>query len=470
VLTAAPPHAAGRGAVSPNALALALAAADLLGVALCFNLSQWLLDRELSADLMLNWKLVLLGCYTFLAHYLLDLYTFDSQLSQLGMLERSLIGMFAIGAATALTVYVGGPGFIGGFVGRGVLALGLALLWVWSLSVRYAANAWYQTRASLVQWLVLARDDGVEPLIAQFRSRYRREGLLFLTRGPVAPAVPDSQTRVLGRWTELPEVAARHEVAGVVLACGDDLPQGVLDELLRMRLRGTRIHRLSDFYERYLFRLPVFNLDKNWVVLAHGFDLIHNPVGLRLKRYLDVAAALALLLLLAPLLLGLSVLLLATQGRPVLFSQRRVGEQGRPFTLYKLRTMRRDAEAQGPRYASRRDPRVTAAGAVLRRFRLDELPQLWNVLTGDMSFIGPRPERPEFTTDLQQRIPYYHLRHIVRPGLTGWAQVMYGYGDSADDAAQKLQYDLFYIKNYSLSLDLAIAVRSLKVILFGGGR
>jgi len=457
---------------SENLLALVLLAVDLAGVFTIFNLSHWLVTGELSANLLLTWKLVLISCSTFLIYYLLDLYRFESMLSQLGMLERSLIGMLLVAATTAIFVYIMGPAFIGGFVGRGVLAVSLGIFWLWSLSFRYAINAWLQGRRSQLQWLVMISDASLDLFISHFRSLYKRESLLFLVQDYAQEPRPDPgpNSHVVGDWNALDSAIEQYDVAGVIVVSRSSLPLELVDQLLEIRIKGTRIYDINDFYEKFLLRLPVFNLDQNWIAMSHGFDLIHNPMGLRLKRYLDISIALILGILLLPLILLSAVLVLITSGTPVLFKQVRTGENGIWFTVYKFRTMVADAEFDGAQYASLNDPRITRVGKLMRKFRIDELPQLWNVIVGDMSFIGPRPERPEFISDLRTRIPYYDLRHIVKPGLTGWAQVMYGYGDSTDDAEEKLQYDLFYIKNYSLVLDLAIIVRSIKVILFGTGR
>ncbi len=457
---------------SETGLAIGLLLLDLMGVMVLFNLSHWLVTGELSGDLLINWKLLLISCCTFLVYYLMDLYTFESTLTQLGMLERSLISILLVGTATALFVFLLGPSFIGGFVGRGVLAISLLSLWLWSLMCRYIINSWLQSHRSRVQWLVLINESNLDLFIDHFRSIYKRENLLFLVQDSSSQQQIDldEHSRIVGDWGYLDDAVKTFNPAGIILVPRTNLPDDLVDRLLKIRIRGVRIYDMNDFYEKFLSRLPVFNLDQNWIALSHGFDLIHNPFGLRFKRYLDVLIALVLCLILFPLIALTSLLVLITSGRPVFFSQQRTGENGIPFTAHKFRSMRVDAEADGAQFASRNDPRLTLIGGFLRKFRIDELPQLWNVMLGEMSFIGPRPERPEFVEVLRDRIPYYDLRHIVKPGLTGWAQVMFGYGDSTDDAVEKLQYDLFYIKNYSLMLDLSILIRSIKVILFGTGR
>lgn len=180
----------------------------------------------------------------------------------------------------------------------------------------------------------------------------------------------------------------------MIVVSRSSLPPELVDQLLKIKFGGTRIYDINDFYEKFLSRLPVFNLDQNWIAMSHGFDLIHNPMGLRLKRYLDVSIALILAVLLLPLIIIAAVLVLVTSGTPVMFDQIRTGENDVPFRVYKFRTMIQDAESDGAQYTSKKDPRVTGLGRLMRKFRIDELPQLWNVIVGDMSFIGPRPNGP----------------------------------------------------------------------------
>lgn len=443
---------------------------DMIGVVIIFNVSHFLVRDIMAADLLLNWKLLLICSITFLYYYLMDLYVFESSLTQLGHLERSFIAMSFIGLTTAIAVYAIGPSFIGGFVGRGVLATSLIALWLWSLSIRYLINAWLRSSRSQVKWLVLINQANITEFVSHFRSRHKDETLLLLVEALADDLTLDELTQVVGNWDELDTLIRREAVAGVIVVSKERLPRQLLEQLMQIRIHGIRVYDLNDFYERFLARLPLFNLDENWIAMSHGFDLLHNPFGLRFKRYLDLLFAIVLGIVLAPLLLVLVVLVFVASGLPIFYNQTRTGENGRNFVAHKFRTMVQDAETQGAQFAQVRDPRITAIGKLLRKFRLDELPQLWNVLKGDMSFIGPRPERPEFIEDLERRIPYYSLRHLVKPGITGWAQVMYGYGDSVDDAIEKLQYDLFYVKNYSLLLDMSIMIRSMKVVLFGTGR
>jgi exopolysaccharide biosynthesis polyprenyl glycosylphosphotransferase len=457
---------------SSNFTMMLLVAIDTVGIAIIFNLNHWLIAGHLAPDFLLTWKLSLVLGLTFLYFYLMDLYTFDSPYGQLGMLERSFIAIVLTGISVALFVYIGGPGFIGGFVGRGVLATSLLMVWFWSLSFRYIANLWFLQQRSQIHWLVIV-DDNPSQFLQDFRADFHAETILLLTRDGHPPDIEgqlDANTQTAGAWHELTDVMKQTPVSGVIVTSLEQVPFELVDRLMNIRIHGTRIYRLSDFYERYLSRVPIFHLSQQWLTTAHGFELIHNRIGLRFKRYVDVLIALVGGLMVSPLILATILLIAITSGRPILYRQVRTGENNRPFFCYKFRTMVEDAEADGIQYASVDDPRVIPCGRQLRKYRLDELPQLWNVLRGEMSFIGPRPERPEFIEGLEHSIPFYNLRHTVKPGITGWAQVMYGYGDSEVDATQKLQYDLFYIKNYSLLLDISILIKSIKVILIGTGR
>lgn len=452
---------------SSNFTILALFALDMLGIVFIFNFNHWLITGNFADTLLLTWKLVIVAGFTFLYFYLMDLYTFESPLSQLGMLERSFIAVVLTGITTSITVYILGPAFIGGFVGRGVLTSSLVMVWLWSLLTRYLLNHWFKQQRARLGWLVIA-DDDLGPFVQHFRSEYKYEQLLVLT--PPGKTFEDPDVTIVGTWDQLDDVLAEYRITGIIVGAPDHLPEELVDRLMKIRISGLRIYRLNDFYEQYLARLPVFHLNQTWIAMAHGFELIHNPIGLRFKRYLDILIAVLGGLILLPVFIAIALAIYLSMGRPILYRQRRTGENGAEFTVVKFRTMVTDAEDEGAQYATLDDVRITRVGRFLRKFRLDELPQLWNVLKGEMSFIGPRPERPEFIADLQRQIPYYNLRHVVKPGITGWAQVMYGYADSEGDAVEKLQYDLFYIKNYSLILDISIMVKSMKVILFGTGR
>lgn len=242
-----------------------------------------------------------------------------------------------------------------------------------------------------------------------------------------------------------------------------------VEELLNCKLAGIEVVDAPSFYETATRKLLIENITPSWFIFSHGFKVTWV---LRLcKRSMDIAASLAGLACFLPFIPFIVLAIKLDSPGPVLFRQTRVGQGDRPFTLMKFRSMRQDAEARtGAVWSQENDPRITKVGNFLRRTRLDEIPQLVNILRGDMSLVGPRPERPEFVNKLKERIPYYSERHYVKPGLTGWAQVRYPYGSSVEDAIEKLRYDLYYIKNISIFLDLFIIFKTFSVVLLGKGR
>jgi sugar transferase (PEP-CTERM system associated) len=275
---------------------------------------------------------------------------------------------------------------------------------------------------------------------------------------------PDSVIRPSGSLLDL---AQRFAVDEIVVAI-DDRRKGLpIEQILDCKMSGIRILEESHFLERQLGKIRLDALHPSQVIFSDGFT--QAILKRTEKRIMDVIIAALLLLLSSPLLLLAALAILIESGGPILYRQQRVGLRGICFDILKFRSMRVDAERNGPVWAAQGDARTTRVGRIIRRFRIDELPQLINVLRGDMSFVGPRPERPEFVAELAKAIPYYDLRHHVKPGITGWAQISYPYGASIKDAREKLQYDLYYLKNYSIFLDLNILLQTAQVILVGKG-
>jgi sugar transferase (PEP-CTERM system associated) len=272
---------------------------------------------------------------------------------------------------------------------------------------------------------------------------------------------------VLGTIEDVPAIVRARAVDRVVVSLADARGKLPMDKLLEMKLDGVAFAHLASVYEEYMGRIAVENLRPSWLIFSEGFR--KTRLLLALKRACDVVFASLALVLALPVMAAVAIAVKGTSPGPVVYRQRRVGLHGRVFTLRKFRSMSANAEAHGAVWAASADPRVTPLGRVLRKTHLDELPQLWNILAGDMSLVGPRPERPEFVTSLSRDIPFYGQRHIVRPGLTGWAQVCQAYASSVDDTMEKLQYDLFYIKNMSIGLDVYIAIRTIKIVLQGRG-
>ena len=265
----------------------------------------------------------------------------------------------------------------------------------------------------------------------------------------------------------LRELADRFAADEIVVAL-DDRRKGIpIHEILDCKMHGIQIFEEATFLERQLGKIRLDALRPSAMIFADGFGVVLRQTE---KRIIDVALASFLLLLALPLIAVTALAIALESSGPVLYRQRRVGLRGEAFEVLKFRSMKQDAEVEGqPVWARRDDDRITKVGQIIRKFRIDELPQLLNVLKGEMSFVGPRPERPEFVAELAQAIPYYDLRHHVKPGITGWAQVSYPYGSSINDSREKLQYDLYYLKNYSLFLDLNILLQTVQVILWGKG-
>ena len=247
------------------------------------------------------------------------------------------------------------------------------------------------------------------------------------------------------------------------------LDEPLAKKLFDAKMQGLKVEDMRSLYERFTARIPVDFIEDTWLLLEDGFNYNSNSTMRRGKRIFDVVFSLTLLILTLPILLFSALCIRLESRGPVFYTQKRVGLGGREFTVYKLRSMRPDAEKDGAMWAAEKDPRITRVGRFIRKTRIDELPQLVNVLKGDMSVIGPRPERMEFVRQLEEKLPYYSIRHTVKPGITGWAQVCYPYGASVEDAHYKLEYDLYYIKNLSLLLEAKIILKTIGVVLIPSG-
>ena len=264
------------------------------------------------------------------------------------------------------------------------------------------------------------------------------------------------------------ELIEKLSIETVVVALEDRRMTLPIKDLLRAKLAGVEVREREEIYEQVTGRIAVGAMRPSYLIFNEGFR--RHPWAALVKRAVDVVVSIVMLLVLWPVMLATALTVRLTSPGPVLFTQERVGQDGRPFVLMKFRSMRADAEKlSGPVWASEDDPRITAFGRFMRKTRLDELPQLFNVLAGSMSLVGPRPERQHFVDQLAERIPYFQLRHIVKPGVTGWAQISYPYGNTEEDALHKLQYDLFYIKNYSVLFDLSILISTVKTVVLRRG-
>nr|WP_232343573.1 TIGR03013 family XrtA/PEP-CTERM system glycosyltransferase [Novosphingopyxis sp. YJ-S2-01] len=272
-----------------------------------------------------------------------------------------------------------------------------------------------------------------------------------------------------GAIRNLKKFVVRMNASEVVLALEERRNALPLDDLLRIKTTGVHVNDLSTFLERETGRVDLDSVNPSWLIFSDGFSA-GRRISTIAKRCFDMLASGLLLLLTGPIILFFALLVRLESRGPAFFRQTRVGRFGEDFQILKLRSMRTDAEAGGKAiWASENDPRITRVGRFIRKVRIDELPQAWSVLKGEMSFVGPRPERPEFVSDLEKEMPYYAERHMVKPGITGWAQINYPYGASVEDARHKLEYDLYYAKNYTPFLDLLILLQTLRVVLWPDG-
>lgn len=406
-------------------------------------------------------------------HYIFNLYE-PYATPDLGFVWRLATAAAAYVMAISSIALLTKLRYEGGLAGRGILYSSLGLFTAWSLAWRYLFSRYRQTRSQRSEWIFIGGVDALSAVLSDI-NRHSFNGAICLLTPSVSQLKKElkklnlSLEYEIAAWSSL-QKKLESPIRGVVIAQNTKLTPAMQRSLMQARIEGSRIYDLTDFYEMVWSAIPVLHLKEGWFVFSHGFNLLHNQIGLRVKRLIDIVSALLLLLITFPfmVLTGLAVLL--ESGRPIFYSQVRNGQSGRTFRVVKFRSMVVGAERGKAKWASVNDRRVTRVGRIIRKLRLDELPQLVNVLRGQMSFIGPRPERPEFDEQLEKEIPYYRLRYTLKPGLTGWAQVNYPYGASIEDAKEKLQYDLYYIKNYSLFLDIAIALQTIRVVLHLKGR
>ncbi len=355
-------------------------------------------------------------------------------------------------------------------VGRGVFLLAATAVVTLVAGWRFAFE-WVEGRVGpRERILVVGTGAAALTLASELKARRQELGVRIVgfvdSEGPRALGADE---HVLGTVDDIPRIVRQHQVERVVVSLADARGKLPMDKLLDMKLNGVVFDHLASVYEEYTGKIALENLRPSWLIFSEGFR--KSRILTAAKRLADLTVASIGLVLAAPIMAVVAVVVRLTSPGPALYHQERVGQQGRTFTVHKFRSMRSDAEAAtGAVWATRNDSRVTPVGAFLRKTRLDELPQLWNVMRGEMSLVGPRPERPEFVRMLTEQIPFYGQRHSVKPGVTGWAQVSYTYGASVEDAMEKLQYDLFYIKNLSLGLDIFVLFKTVQTVVLKRGQ
>jgi sugar transferase (PEP-CTERM system associated) len=421
------------------------------------------------AELMLRQGLLKAGfatVFSLTAFYLFDLYDFIVMHDRRELVLRLVQALGLAWIALALAFYM----FPGLMLGRGIsliaLPLALALMVGWRVSIH-----WFLGHPDFGERILIVGSGNLAVEVAREvlnrpDAGYRIVGFVgndaeLLGKSLINP-------RVIGLTEQLDDIVKREDIDRIVVAMGERRGQLPTDKLLQLSLAGhVSIEEGATFYERVTGRVSLNMIRPSWLIFTGRGRQVRLAALTRSAVHWLVAFVGLFLSL--PIVAVTAILIKLDSRGPVFYKQERVGKNGRLFVLAKFRSMRVDAETTGPVWASKDDDRTTRVGRIIRKVRIDEIPQFWNILRGEMSFVGPRPERPHFVAQLAQEIPYYEQRHLIAPGLTGWAQIKYPYGASVEDARQKLQYDLFYIKNHSLILDAIVLFETIKIIMFGRG-
>lgn len=422
-------------------------------------------EEEIPADSPIFVQSVLFVAVMLVVMTALGLYQRDVKEGEWGYFPR-LGASFLVGLAVMSSIFYVLPSL---FVGRGVVGFSFAIALAGLTLARYSY-------IKLSDHEVIKR----RVLVLGAGSRAYRVGELERQLGPAAgfhvvgylpinsthPAI--DPRKLVGETNSLESLVRTRRIEEIVVGIRDRRGALPIKDILKCKLAGVSVVDLPTFFERETGRIELETLNTSWLIFSDGFS--QGPVKAVIKRAFDMAVSVLVLLFAWPVMALTALLIYREDGGPIFYKQQRVGQGGRVFELMKFRSMRVDAEGDGkPQWARKDDDRTTRVGRFIRKVRIDELPQLFNVLRGDMSFVGPRPERPFFVEQLSREIPYYNARHALKPGITGWAQVRYPYGASVEDAIQKLQYDLYYVKNNTLFLDLIVLFQTARVVIWNEG-
>ncbi len=383
---------------------------------------------------------------------------------------RAFIAVGLAGVVIAAVAYIAEPARSVTFFWQGNLSLSLFIFAAWSSLVRYLLSMAYQRWSTTRCWLVIVDHEHSAELE---RIRAASDGIRIETIDLEDLAKPATRlNQVKGKIVIQTgeRIWYQDEAEGLVVDSTGRLHAELIRDLIMARLAGVHVLNYAEFFEEHFSLIPILDAQGLWPIFSEGFALQPGRVNWRIKRALDFTFATLVFIAVSPIVVLLMVLVWITSPGPALFVQERIGLAGKKFKLFKLRTMIVHAPDAGQRWTAKQDERITPIGRVLRRYRLDEFPQLINVIRGEMSLVGPRPEQPDIVSELEAEIPFYDVRHIVKPGISGWAQVNYPYGSSVSDARRKLEYDLYYMKHYSIFLDLYVVVRTLRVVVSSGGR
>ena len=369
--------------------------------------------------------------------------------------SKSLLASIAIIPTIFIQDYLFGSYDLNYVSGRGI-ALLFSLFFIFlTAGHRFIFSNFILFKTDLSNWIFIGNEEAYQVFEKDIKSNFR-SNLINLTCVNASDAV-----------TKFNKVK---NLNGLIINDKNIKNETLFHEVLKFRLSGGTVYSTEEFSEKFWLKLPVEILKKDVFAYSPGFNIIETSISMRVKRLIDFFGSIFLLLLSMPISLFTAFAIKITDGGPIFYKQRRTGLHGTPFYVIKFRSMQINSEKSGAVWASKNDSRITWVGSIIRKTRIDEIPQFINVIKGEMSIVGPRPERPEIEIELNNEISFYSFRHLVKPGITGWAQVLYPYGASIQDSLRKLEYDLFYIKNFNLTLDLSVVLKTIRIIFFGKGR
>jgi len=398
--------------------------------------------------------------------YVFDLYNLTYKFKSAVFLARFILALIACTLSLAIIFYL----LPGWKLGRGFLIIISFFVFLLVFLWRLVFYAFIGPPKSANRIIIVGSGVSGETIYDVIRTKsnfFRIVG--FLDDKPELHNTKIRSHKVLGNSSLLSIMINNNEIDTAVIAIKHEKNRDLLRQIVYAKMKGLDIYDMPRLYEELTGKLPINHMDDAWMSYTTFKGIRKDLYTLHIKRIADIMLSLTGLTLLSPLMLLTAFAIKLDSRGPVFYRQKRVGQNDSIFELLKFRSMSMDAESAGAVWAQVDDPRVTRVGRIIRKTRIDEIPQMWNVLKGEMSFIGPRPERPEFVAELAKEIPFYSFRHSVKSGITGWAQIKYRYGASQEDSFEKLQYDLYYIKNLSIFLDVQILLQTIKVVLFGQG-
>jgi len=415
-------------------------------------------------DLIMNCSHALIVTVVFqLCLYFFDLYDLKTD-SSLPEKSTRIVQAFGVGCVLLGALYYLLPAIM---IHNQVFWFGYVMICVTVFFWRFLYYIVLRKRLFVQNVVILGVGDLASEIAQAIEERLDSVYSVYAFIGDKEPACNPSKAPVVRKLEDLMDNSPGNDVEHIVVAQEDRRGTMPLATLLRCKLGGIVVEQGVSFYQRVTGRIPVRRVDPSWLIFSRGFSV--TRWRLTVQRFFDLVVSFLMLVLASPIMLLTAIAVRLESPGPVLYRQERIGLYGAPFQVVKFRSMCQDAEKNGAVWAAENDSRITRCGAFIRKTRIDELPQLWNVLKGEMSLVGPRPERPMFVEELVKLIPFYGMRHDVKPGLTGWAQINYPYGSSVEDALHKLEYDLYYVKHMSLALDAVIIFRTAKTVLFRRG-